>query len=186
MRVSREQMTANRSRILDEAGRLFRARGFDAVSVAEVMHAAGLTHGGFYGHFKSKDDLITQTLAHGLAKAAEAPTDLNAYLDAYMTLQHCRTPAEGCCIAGLAAETLRQTPEARAEMTHGIVAQITRLDDAQAEGTPTERRRAAIGTWAAMVGAMVLARASQDDTLSEEILTQTRVWIETHDTSGQN
>ena len=65
MKVSREQMKANRERILTEAGRLFRAKGFDAVGVAEVMQAAGLTHGGFYGHFSSKDDLIAQTVGHG-------------------------------------------------------------------------------------------------------------------------
>lgn len=66
MKVSREQMAENRRRILDAASRLFREKGFDAVSVAEVMKAAGLTHGGFYGHFSSKDDLIAQTLAHAL------------------------------------------------------------------------------------------------------------------------
>ena len=60
MKVSREQMAGNRRRILDAASRLFRDKGFDAVSVAEVMKAAGLTHGGFYGHFSSKDDLIAE------------------------------------------------------------------------------------------------------------------------------
>ena len=57
MKVSREQMAENRQRILEVAGQLFREKGFDAVSVAVVMKAAGLTHGGFYGHFDSKDDL---------------------------------------------------------------------------------------------------------------------------------
>ena len=60
MRVSREQFRENREKILQAAARLFRERGFDEVGVADVMKAAGLTHGGFYGHFKSKDDLIAQ------------------------------------------------------------------------------------------------------------------------------
>ena len=66
MKVTREQVVENRRKILEAAGRLFREKGFEAVSVAEVMNAAGLTHGGFYGHFQSKDDLIAQTLEHVL------------------------------------------------------------------------------------------------------------------------
>src|SRR3954453_19093755 len=88
MKVSREQMAQNRRRILDAASRLFRAKGFDAVSVAEVMKAAGLTHGGFYGHFASKDDLVAQTLGHVLAKDPGGGGDLRAYLDAYLSPMH--------------------------------------------------------------------------------------------------
>ena len=69
MKVSREQVTGNRARILEAAGRLFRERGFDGVSVAEVMRAAGLTHGGFYGYFRSKDDLVAHTLAALMSRA---------------------------------------------------------------------------------------------------------------------
>ena len=91
MKVSREQMKANRQRILTEAGRLFRAKGFDAVGVAEVMQAAGLTHGGFYGHFSSKDDLIAQTVAHVFEHSDSAKSetaDLSAFMDAYLSPQH--------------------------------------------------------------------------------------------------
>jgi AcrR family transcriptional regulator len=63
MRVSRKQVEENKQTILTAAGRLFRERGFDAVTVTDIMKSAGLTHGGFYGYFKSKDDLIAQTLA---------------------------------------------------------------------------------------------------------------------------
>lgn len=178
MKVSREQMAENRKRILDEARRLFLARGFDAVSVSEVMKAAGLTHGGFYGHFESKDDLIAQTLAHGFTKTSDAPLDLRKYLDLYLSPGHCHNVTEGCPIAGLAAETLRQTPEARAAMTEGIRAHIERLSNAQPDEDPADRRRSAIGIWAAMVGAMILARASEDEALSDEILTQVRAWID--------
>ena len=74
MKVSREQVAENRRRILDAASRLFRGNGFEAVTVAEVMKAAGLTHGGFYGYFKSKDDLIAETLAHALAAGSPSGT----------------------------------------------------------------------------------------------------------------
>ena len=84
MKVSREQMAENRRRILDVASRLFREKGFDAVSVSEVMKAAGLTHGGFYGHFSSKDDLVAETVGHVLSNDEDGGGDLRAYLDDYL------------------------------------------------------------------------------------------------------
>src|SRR5918993_581993 len=90
MRVSRKQVAENRRKILEAAGRLFRAKGFEAVTVAEVMRAAGLTHGGFYGHFGSKDDLIAQTLAHALLVGEERQgsrdeVDLARYAASYLS-----------------------------------------------------------------------------------------------------
>ncbi len=178
MKVSREQMVENRRRILEVAGRLFRDRGFDAVSVAEVMKAAGLTHGGFYGHFGSKDDLIAQTLAHVLAANAGEGGDLRAYLDDYLSPRHRDNCAGGCPTAGLAAAVRLQTPAARAVMAEGLRSQIDRLGKALPELDAAERRRAAIGSFAAMVGAVILARSIDDRTLSDEVLEQTREWIE--------
>src|SRR5262245_65554969 len=68
MRVTREQAVENRERIVQTAARLFRERGFDGIGVADLMKEAGLTHGGFYGHFESKDDLMAQSLGEALAK----------------------------------------------------------------------------------------------------------------------
>ncbi|KOF17274.1 transcriptional regulator [Ensifer adhaerens] len=178
MRVSREQMGENRRRILDAASRLFREKGFDAVSVAEVMKAAGLTHGGFYGHFDSKDDLVAQTLAHVLSAGTVGGADLRSYLDAYLSPNHRDNAADGCPTAGLAADIRHQTAAARAAMTAGFRSQIDRIDEALSRASPADRRRAAIGTWAAMVGAMILARAIDDPALSDEVLEQTRAWID--------
>ncbi|MGY4289771.1 TetR/AcrR family transcriptional repressor of nem operon [Bradyrhizobium sp. LM2.7] len=177
MKVSREQMAENRRRILDAASRLFRERGFDAVSVAEVMKAAGLTHGGFYGHFASKDDLVTQTLAHVLAVDAGGGGDLGAYLDDYLSPRHRDNAAGGCPTAGLAADMRHQTPAARAAMTAGLRSQIDRVSKALPQLDAADRRRPAIGSWAAMVGAVILARAIDDPALSDEVLEQTRAWI---------
>lgn len=179
MKVSREQMAENRHRILDAASRLFRDKGFDAVSVAEVMKAAGLTHGGFYGHFNSKDDLIAQTLAHALSADLGGGGDLRTYLDAYLSPRHRDNPAGGCPIAGLAAAIRHQSPAARSAMTEGLRSQIDRISKALPELDPADRRRAAIGSWAAMVGAVILARAVDDRALSDEVLEQTRAWIDT-------
>ncbi len=178
MKVSREQMAENRRRILDVASRLFRDKGFDAVSVAEVMNAAGLTHGGFYGHFSSKDDLIAQTLAHVLAADSGGGGDLRAYVDAYLAPRHRDNAAGGCPTAGLAAYIRHQTPAARSAMTEGLRSQINRVSEALPGVSAADRRRAAIGSWAAMVGAVILARAIDDPALSDEVLEQTRAWID--------
>src|SRR5271155_3058901 len=112
MRVSREQVAENRRTILEAAGRLFRERGFDSVTVAEVMQAAGLTHGGFYGYFKSKDELIAHALAEALQTTAPL-SDLAAYAAGYLSRTHRDNLAGGCATAALAAETIRQTRSAR-------------------------------------------------------------------------
>jgi TetR/AcrR family transcriptional repressor of nem operon len=177
VKVSREQMAENRRRIVEAAGRLFRDRGFEAVTVAEVMKAAGLTHGGFYGHFRSKDDLIAQTLSHALASAAAPAVSLERYATGYLSERHRDDRAGGCPTAALAAETTRQSPEARAAMTAGLKRQIEALQSRAPGKDEGERRQAAIGSWAAMVGAVILARLCDDPQLSDEILRETRSWI---------
>jgi TetR/AcrR family transcriptional repressor of nem operon len=176
MKVSREQMAENRSRILTEAARLFRDKGFEAVSVAEVMKAAGLTHGGFYGHFASKDDLIAQTVAHALTQQ-QAGGGVEAFLAAYLSPAHRDAPATGCPTAAFASDARRQTPEARAAMAAGVAAQIARLAAALESRGMGDARGTAIGCWSAAVGALILARAVGDEALSDEILDRTRDWI---------
>jgi len=178
MKVSREQMAENRARILDAASRLFRERGFDGVTVSEVMRAAGLTHGAFYGHFASKDDLIAQTVAHALAPSGSEGTDLAAWMDAYLSPHHRDRAATGCPTASLASLLRHQSPGARAALTEGLRGQLDRLASAVPGTDAAEQRRAAIGSWAAMVGAVILARAVVDPALSDEILAETRAWIE--------
>jgi TetR/AcrR family transcriptional regulator, transcriptional repressor for nem operon len=177
MKVSREQVAENRRSILDAASRLFRSKGFEAVTVAEVMKAAGLTHGGFYGHFKSKDDLIAQTLAHVLDAKEEPEIDLADYAARYLAPEHRDDLAGGCAMAGLAAEVIRQAPEAREAMTVGLRRQLNRLSRSASGDSAAEARQDAIGTWAAMVGAVILARLVDDPKLSDELLEQTRSWI---------
>ncbi|MGZ7176956.1 TetR/AcrR family transcriptional regulator [Burkholderia gladioli] len=179
MRVSREQVAENRRQILAAASRLFRERGFDAVTVAEVMSAAGLTHGGFYGYFKSKEDLIAQTLAE-VVKGSEDLRGLNvlAYAAAYLTPDHRDHPAAGCPLAALGAEASRQAPEVRGALGGGLGRQVARFAASIEGADETLARRAAIGSWAAMVGAVILARLSDDPALSDEMLRETRAWIE--------
>jgi TetR/AcrR family transcriptional repressor of nem operon len=181
MRVSREQVLENKRTILKAASRLFRERGFEAVTVADVMNSAGLTHGGFYGYFKSKDDLIAQALAEVLGRAPAPPADLAAYAERYLTPVHRNDVAGGCPFAALASAAIRQPGGARAEMTAALKRQIERLSRIAPGGDEARKRRAAIGCWAAMVGAMILARMSDESELSDEVLGETRAWLAAQD-----
>lgn len=178
MKVSREQMAENRERILAAASRLFREKGFEAVTVADVMKAAGLTHGGFYGHFESKDDLVAQALAHALKASIRKTLDPSAFIASYLSPEHRDNPGNGCPTAGLAAETRHQSPAAQMVMTAGLRAQIDGLSRTLPGASEADRRRNAIGNWSAMVGAMILARAVDDPALSNEVLDETRAWID--------
>lgn len=100
MRVSRKQVEENKQTILTAAGRLFRERGFDAVTVTDIMKSAGLTHGGFYGYFKSKDDLIAQTLAELKIENDAAKNDVVAQIERYLSPEHRDNFASGCPLAG--------------------------------------------------------------------------------------
>ncbi|PRY04466.1 TetR/AcrR family transcriptional regulator [Paraburkholderia sp. BL25I1N1] len=181
MKVNREQFAENRRRILDAAGALFRAHGFESVTVADVMKAAGLTHGGFYGHFKSKDDLIVQALSHVFKQADTAEADWSNYVASYLSPGHRDNLAQGCPVAGLAAEAIRQAAEARAVMTAGIRHEIELRSRSSPDCTDRETREAAIGSWAAMIGAVILARLVDDPKLSDEVLEGTHSWIRRKD-----
>lgn len=175
MRVSKLQVAANRAAILEAAARLFREKGFDGVSVAEVMSAAGLTHGGFYGHFASKDDLVTQAMEHVLAKVADlGPIPFPDYADAYLSADHRDAPSGACLFSSLGTEAIRSTAETRRAMTISIEEQFAALETTAPGDTSTERRRAAIMGWSAMVGAVMLARIADDPGLADEILRETR------------
>ncbi|MFZ6648808.1 TetR/AcrR family transcriptional regulator [Undibacterium sp. TJN25] len=176
MKVSREQYEANQQRILEAAGRLFREHGYDAVTLAEVMKAAGLTHGGFYGHFKSKGDLIAQALAYRNSKP-KAEVGPVAFAENYLSARHRADRAGGCNIAGLGSETTRQPPAARAAMTETIRSRIDGFARNTPGGSDAEKRRIAIASWAAMVGAVIMARVSDDPELSDEIINETRAQI---------
>jgi TetR/AcrR family transcriptional regulator, transcriptional repressor for nem operon len=179
MKVSREQMRINRERIMTEAARLFREKGFDGVSVAEVMNAAGLTHGGFYGHFASKDDLIAQTVAHMMANGAKLSAEnLSAFVNSYLSRRHRDAVAQGCPIAALAGDIRRQDADARRAMTAGLRAQIDRIAVSFADDeSKRTQQRAAVGVWATMVGALVLARTTDDAALSDQILRDAKAWL---------
>lgn len=179
MRVSREQFAEHRKRILDVAGRLFRENGYAGIGVADIMKAAGLTHGGFYGHFESKDELAAEASRGALARTAErwsklvkgAPErPLQALVRHYLSDRHRQDRAEGCVLASLGADAARQDKPVRAAFVEGLKPLINLLARIVPGRSAAIRRRRALSTLSEMVGAMVLARAVDDDKLAAEIL----------------
>jgi TetR/AcrR family transcriptional repressor of nem operon len=179
MKVTKEQAAASRERILDSASHLFRQRGLDGIGVAELMKSAGMTHGGFYGHFACKEDLMAQACERALAKSAErwdrvfakSGGDALALLAAhYLSPEHRDNPGNGCAIAALGVDVSRQGSAVRRAYTHGLQGLLDRLTRFVPGRTRAAKRRHALATYASMVGGIVLARAVDDAALSDEIL----------------
>ena len=171
MRYPVEETAAKHERIVKEASRLFRERGFENVSVGEIMKAAGLTHGAFYAHFGSKQELEAAAVAYGqkvsLERVQRSKTKKNkrSYADRYLSPRHRDSPGDGCTMAALGQEVARSTPELKAAFERGLEEILS------AEGGD---RKEAIFRTASLLGGVVLARAVQDPRLSAEILRSVR------------
>jgi TetR/AcrR family transcriptional repressor of nem operon len=177
MRVSREQAAQNRRRIVDTAARLFREKGFDGVGVDAIMSGAGLTHGGFYGHFGSKDDLAAEAVVRALALSAEKQSRYASLVELaseYLSERHLADRANGCAVAALGADIARQRGGVRRGLTLYVRGQLDRLTRLLRHGPAKRQRKRAIATLAGLVGALTLARAVDDPALSKEILAAAR------------
>lgn len=176
-----------RGRILREAARAFRERGLGGVAIPAVMSRAGLTHGGFYAHFASKDDLVAAACDEGFSEAGlelvdrvaeSAPGDeLRQIIRAYLSRAHRDDPSTGCMLPSLTPEVGRASAEVRAGFTAAVLAYARKLAGylpAHAGQTPEEREAAALALLAGMAGALQLARAVDDRTLSDRILLDAR------------
>lgn len=166
--------------ILDESIRLFREHGFAGVSVGQVMKAAGLTHGPFYNHFTSKEALMAECLTRSMQRDIDAydrypasKQGLAQYIGEYLDLQHRDNPAGGCDVSALSSE-VRQYDELQEPFTIQLKGIIRKL----AAHFPWRSRRSARGdaihTYAAMVGAIILARAVSDNKFAKEILDEVK------------
>jgi TetR/AcrR family transcriptional repressor of nem operon len=201
MRLTKEQATANRRRIIETAGRLFRASGFHGVSVADLMNAAGFTHGGFYNHFPSKEALAAEAALAGLQRSNAALTEilmnqagsdhsaLWPYIEAYLSSAHRDNRADGCTIASLASDAARQDEQVQASFAQGIDEELDILASYFAktpaqdqEDMPASARERAVHLLSELVGAIMLARAvaQANPTLSGEILAAASTGLQTH------
>jgi len=185
VKVTKERAAENRAALIRTAGHLFRERGIDGVGVAEISKAAGLTHGALYAQFPSKQALVAEALAQGLAGSRDrmtasepdgAPT-LSELLDRYLALDHRDNLAGGCAMAASASEIARQDEAVSARFAEGFE-QLVGMVQATLEATTTtaDDRARALTITAAMIGGVAMARAaakSRPD-LSDEIMAAVR------------
>ena len=171
MRITKERRQENHDRIVTIASEMFRARGFDGVSVAELMEQAGMTHGGFYNHFASKEALIAEAAARGFIETSEryAGYSVRDIVDAYISRTHRDARGQGCSAAALSGEAARLPDDTRSVFGEGIAGLLAALEHGLA-GQPDARAQS-ITLFAQAVGAVVLSRACPDDSpLADEIL----------------
>ena len=170
MRKSREEAAETRKRIVRAAAREFREKGIVATGLADLMKVAGLTHGGFYKHFASKDQLVAEATVAALDSILEelgAHPTVNSAVAAYLSARHRDNPTSGCPLAALGGELARSDKTTRATATAGFVRLVDIL--AGKAGTADVRRRA-LAAAATMIGAVTMSRLVSDLKLSAEIL----------------
>lgn len=186
MEAAPNRKALTHERILDTASKAIRRAGFQGVGVADIMKQAGLTHGGFYAHFASRDALLAEALDHAgqqsaarIAKGnatreAQGASPLRALVDGYLSDRHLSGTENGCAVAALVSEMPRQSPDVRAaaaQRVRGLVATVQRaLPDAAAPGTA-----AAIASQ--LVGALQLARALGDNAEGKALLADNRAML---------
>jgi TetR/AcrR family transcriptional repressor of nem operon len=186
-RVSRAEAENHREQITEASARLFKERGLKGVSVADLMGAAGLTHGGFYGHFESKDALAGVAVAHAFEQSAERwnrrvagkPDDTArraALVDRFLTPQSMKDVGSGCPSVSMAGDVAREPAAApiRTAYLEGLESLVRILAGVEDGADAAAKRRAALADFATLAGALMLARATEGAPLSAEILAAAR------------
>jgi TetR/AcrR family transcriptional repressor of nem operon len=182
MRKTKEATAESRQRILTEAARLYRQKGFDGVGVADIMEAAGMTHGGFYRHFPSKEALIAEAMAKVFSDRAETleagdggrgADAIRSYVEAYLSPGHVAHPELGCPMAAVGSEASHVGDAVSHAFRDGAEQILGRITD-NLRGPGESRRPAALRLIATLVGAVVIARASGDRVFQAEVLDAVR------------
>lgn len=183
MRVSREVMAQRHDEIISETSKMLRQRGIVGTSLADLMAAAGMTHGGFYKHFESKDALVAEATGRIFAEinarfqerieSQGAKAALIAYVTDYLTLGHVKKPENGCPIAAFGPDVGRERGVVRGVFTEGIKTNLSLI----AEGLScpaADRTEKAVELLSLLSGAVAMARATDDEKLSGEIIASAR------------
>lgn len=179
MRVSRVQAEENRQAVITEASRLFRKHGFDGIGLKDLMASAGLTQGAFYKQFASKEDLAAQASGRAIERArrswsaaAEASPDnpMAAVVAFYLSMDHRAERMDGCPIVALGSDVARQGVDVKASFEAGIRDYLEMVGAWIGEAEDEASRARVMAMLATMVGAMVLARAVNDEDLSKQFL----------------
>jgi TetR/AcrR family transcriptional repressor of nem operon len=170
---------ASHERIVSAAARAIRRSGFDGTGVADIMKEAGLTHGGFYAHFPSRESMLAEATSRACAESAAAAAGvlasvppgqaLASMLRAYLSPEHLKQIELGCPLAALGSETARQPPDVRRATTRHIKEMVDLLARQSPDWGQTDAHERALVTLATMVGTLVLARAVDDPALSDAL-----------------
>ncbi|RFU49427.1 TetR/AcrR family transcriptional regulator [Paraburkholderia sp. DHOC27] len=184
MRKSRVETAETRRRIVEIAAREFTGKGIHATGLADVMAEAGLSHGGFYRHFDSKDHLVAEACTSGMtdvigkleaaATASAAQDGFKAIVDAYVSAGHRDNAARGCPIAGMGSELIRSEAETRAAATDSLDRLLALLVKHADEAEPEAARSKAVFALAAMIGGITMARIMTDADASMAVLQEVR------------
>jgi TetR/AcrR family transcriptional repressor of nem operon len=178
MRVSRAQAEANRENVINVASRLFRERGFDGIGLKDLMKGAGLTQGGFYKQFESKDDLAALAARRALESAtrrwssvaASSPDPLQAVIDLYLSAGHRGETGDGCPLVALGADAARQSEEVRAPFRDGIKAHLQVLEELMPQPGKADNDEKAMVMLSLLVGAVTLSRIAAGTDMSDRLL----------------
>ncbi len=180
-RYDKGRKAQTRLDILDAASQALRENGIDAVRVADVMADAGLTHGGFYAHFGSKDQLVREACEHALRRSARKNSrkegsvpgtdELAAFIRAYLSRSHRDNPSHGCVVPALAGELARRSPETREAFTAAAREYVGRIVSLSGGELNEDQGWVLL---AGMAGTIMLARAVDDPALSDRILASAR------------
>lgn len=173
MRVSPQEMESSHRRIVDGAARLLRERGVRSTSVADAMNEAGMTHGGFYRHFKTKDELVAEALGSAFEdfcapleqrQQFAAPEAVAEQFKAlYLSDEHVAHPGQGCPLPAVGSDLAREAAPVKAAFGAGLQRMVAALAPAQ-HGSQQQRQAAALRQLAMWAGAVMLARASDPQT----------------------
>jgi len=180
MRYSQEHKLETRRRIVYEASRRFRGQGSEGFSIADLMHDLKLTHGGFYRHFNSKEQLFAEALASAVQEAhaklttgsdAKTPaSQLRVIIERYLSPWHWANPAEGCPLAALASEMPRQPRAVRAAFDQALETYMDGIERLLPGKTRPERQRNFLVLFSGMAGTLSLARAVSDEQTRARLL----------------
>jgi TetR/AcrR family transcriptional repressor of nem operon len=181
---SQEEKKTNHQQIVEVAARKMREAGTEGPGVAEIMKAAGLTHGGFYKHFDSRDELVAEAVEAAIAQGregfeaatADAEDPLAAFVDWYLSTTHRDDPGSGCAVVALGSDVARADDRVRAAYRGQVETYIAHMEELLGGGV--EARREAIAAVTSMVGAVLISRAVGDEELSAEILREAAANIE--------
>jgi len=180
MRYSREHKQETHDRIVKKASVRLREKGAHGIGVADLMKEAGLTHGGFYAHFDSREALVMEAFAYAMDRSMDhwrkltdeaAPEKRLALVtESYLSTLHRDNPGTGCSIPALGAEIARESPKARKAFAGKLDEMIEQLADYIPNLPRKAARKQAVATLATMAGTMLLARIAGSSELSDEVL----------------